>query len=76
MKRRPIITVQPMGTCAPWHPADKAIIRLRGKWVANLFPPYTQLRVTREERNGALVLVLEPVTLPNSQAGGVALPTE
>ena len=66
-RTRPVITVQPMGNCAPWQPAEKAMIRLRGKWVAETFAPYTQLRVTREERNGNLVLVLEPVasvTLP------------
>ncbi len=67
--RRPVITVQPMGSCAPWQPAERAMIRLRGKWVAEIFAPYTQLRVTREERNGSIVLVLEripfnePVTL-------------
>jgi len=63
MRRRPTITVQPMGNCAPWLPPEKAIIRLRGKWVAQIFAPYTQLRVTREERNGNIVLVLEPLTL-------------
>lgn len=71
MRRRPTITVQPMGSCAPWLPADKAMIRLRGKWVADLFPPYTRLMATLEERRGELVLVLErvpfdeSVTLPN-----------
>jgi len=61
MRRRPTITVQPMGSCAPWLPADKAMIRLRGKWVAELFPPYTRLMATLEMRRGELVLVLEPV---------------
>lgn len=65
-KTRPIITVQPMGSCAPWQPAERAMIRLRGKWVADLFPPYTKLMATLEMRRGELVLVLEPVpTLPN-----------
>lgn len=56
-----------MGSCAPWQPAERAMIRLRGKWVADLFPPYTRLMATLEERRGELVLVLEPVpvTLPN-----------
>lgn len=63
MRRRPIITVQPMGDYAPWLPPKQAMIRLRGKWVAQVFPPYTQLRVTREERRGQIVLVLEPILL-------------
>lgn len=60
-KTRPTITVQPMGSCAPWQPATKAMIRLRGKWVADLFPPYTKLMATLEERRGELVLVLERI---------------
>lgn len=74
-KTRPIITVQPLGSCAPWQPPTKAMIRLRGKWVAEIFPPYTRLRVTRELRNGELVLVLEPIesALPT---GGSTLKTE
>lgn len=61
MRRRSIITVQPMGDCAPWKPAERAIIRLRGKWIAHYFPPYTQLVATLEERRGTIAIVLEPV---------------
>lgn len=69
-KTRPIITVQPLGACSPWQPPTKAMIRLRGKWVAELFPPYTRLMATLEMRRGELVLVLEPIepTLPKGDS--------
>lgn len=71
-KTRPTITVQPMGNCAPWQPAERAMIRLRGKWVADLFPPYTKLMATLEERRGELVLVLERI--PFAEPVSVILP--
>lgn len=63
-KTRPIITVQPYGERSFTRPATAAMIRLRGKWVANLFPPYTRLMATLEMRRGELVLVLEPIPEP------------
>ena len=60
MKTRPTITVQPYGT--PAHSFTErpgAILRLRGKWVKEIFPPGTRITITREQRKGKLVLVLE-----------------
>lgn len=75
--RSTIVTVQPMGSCAPWQPARRAMIRLRGKWVAQMFAPYTQLQVQTEVRDGRTVLVLEPVPdLQISQAQGDMPPTD
>ncbi len=60
-RTRPVITVQPFYVQAHGKLNVRSQMRLRGKWLAELFPPYTQVRVTREERQGALVLVLEPL---------------
>lgn len=74
-RRRPIITVQPYGERSFYKPAESAMIRLRGKWVKDLFEPYTQLVVTREERRGQIVLVLEPVYWSDGIQSGESHPT-
>jgi hypothetical protein len=38
-----------------------AQIRLRGKWVSQVFPIGTKLQITREIKNNKVVLVIEPV---------------
>jgi hypothetical protein len=63
MRTRPTVTVQAHGA-PPSFSTERpsAMIRLRGKWVKEIFPPGTRLTVTREERKGKLVLVLETET--------------
>jgi hypothetical protein len=59
---------RPKATVAYHYAADRrgnytagAQIRLRGKWVSQIFPIGTKLQITREMRNRKVVLVIEPV---------------
>lgn len=73
MRKRPTITVQPLYyTDANGHQSTNSILRLRGVWLAEIFPPQTRVRVTREERHGKIVLVLETID-PIESAGGETL---
>ena len=79
MKTRPLTTVQPHGnytqitdhcTGAKHLVQTGGMIRLRGKWVLEVFPVKAQLIVTREERGKKIVLVLEefkPLPSPEHQ---------
>ncbi len=64
-RARPTITVQ---QCWRQEPGDSGyvtgMIRMRGNWVLDVFDLGTKLRVTREERQGKIVLILEPITEP------------
>ncbi len=60
-RKRTIVTVQPEVVRNSEGEYVRSLLRLRGKWLGALFPPYTQLLVTREERAGKTVLVLEEV---------------
>jgi hypothetical protein len=59
---------RPSATVAYHYAADRrgnhtrgAQIRLRGKWVSQVFQIGTKLQITREMRNGKVVLVIEPM---------------
>jgi hypothetical protein len=59
---------RPRAPVAYHHAADRrgnhtpgAQIRLRGKWVSQVFPIGTKLQITRELRNRKFVLVIEPI---------------
>lgn len=78
MRKRPTTTVQPLWRVDPdGHDYAASMIRLRGDWVADIFPPGTRLIITREERRGEIVLVLERLPEPETQLeGGVTLSGE
>ena len=59
MTRRPTAKVQRF--CTQQNTQAGAMIRLRGKWIQEVFDIGTQLTIVREERNGQMVLVLEEV---------------
>ena len=44
------------------------MIRLRGRWIAEVFDVGTRIRVTRELRGATQVLVLEPAPLSDAAA--------
>ena len=63
MRTRPTVTVQPFGEPArAYTERPGAILQLRGNWLKEVFPPGTRVTITREERRGKLVLVLEAET--------------
>ncbi len=61
MRTRPILTIQRFYDSTRIPNYRGAMLRLRGHWLAEVFPPRTRVRVTREERRGKLVLVIEEI---------------
>lgn len=45
------------------YAGQQAIVRLRGRTIADVFPPGTRLRVVRQAQQGKTVIVLEEATI-------------
>ncbi|MGB8644457.1 MAG: hypothetical protein WCF84_04420 [Anaerolineae bacterium] len=61
MDKQPTLTVQAfhVSTRRPTYRGTQ--LRLRGHWLADVFAPRTQVRVSREDRAGKTVLVIEEI---------------
>ncbi len=73
MRRRPRVTVQPAWTRdSTGAEYARGELRLRGMWLLDVFPLHTQVQITREERNGKIILVLEALEKINVGAPATA----
>lgn len=62
MKSLPVLTIQPHGRAQAFQgERPSAELRIRSKWLKEVFKPGTKVRVTREMRRDKLVLVVEPL---------------
>lgn len=68
--KRPSVTVSLYGAGRYADGAARLVpqIRLRGLYIENVFAVGEKVRVTREERAGKLVLVIESISQPQADA--------
>ncbi len=72
-RQRGVVTTQPFYWKSSAGTRQAVQLRLRGDWLADLFEPYTPLRVTRELRDGKVCLVLTTIQderRSNESSGG------